>query len=281
MATLPMIARQARQSRSPPLPLPQPSPQMISTKTPAQIATMREAGAIVGDTLRQLRQLAQPGVRLSELEKAAQAAIVARGGKPTFKGYHGFPGAVCLSVNHEVVHGIPSSRKLQQGDLLKIDCGVTLGGLVGDAAITVVVGEVSPALRGLVQATHDALLAGIAAARVGGHLGDIGAAIEHTAVALGYGVVSAYCGHGVGQVLHEDPQVPNLGPAGAGPLLLEGWCLALEPLLTLGNSAVHTQSDGWTVVTSDGKPSAHFEHSIALLRDGPQILTLTSSGEHP
>lgn len=254
---------------------------MIPIKTPAQIATMREAGAIVGDTLRLLRGLAVPGARLVDLEKAAQAAIVARGGKPTFKGYHGFPGAVCLSVNNEVVHGIPSSRKLQSGDLVKIDCGVTLHGLVGDAAITVPVGTVRPELLALIRVTHAALLAGIAAAKVGGHLGDIGAAIEQTATTGGYGVVAAYCGHGVGQVLHEDPQVPNLGPAGSGPVLQDGWCLALEPLLTLGNATVHTQSDGWTVVTSDGKPSAHCEHSIALGPDGPQILTLTSEGEHP
>lgn len=254
---------------------------MIAVKTPAQIATMREAGAMVGDALALLRQMALPGVRLSELAKAAEAAITARGGRPTFKGYHGFPAAVCLSVNDEVVHGIPSSRKLAAGDLLKIDCGVTLGGLVGDAAITVAVGEVAPARAQLLAATHAALMAGIAAARVGGRLGDIGAAIEATATARGFGVVESYCGHGVGQILHEDPQVPNLGPAGAGPELLAGWCLALEPLLTLGRPAVHTRSDGWTVVTSDGQPSAHFEHSIALTADGPQILTLTSKGEQP
>lgn len=254
---------------------------MIASKTPDQIAAMRVAGAVVGDTLRLLRQMAVAGTKLSELEKAADAAIRARGGKPTFKGYHGFPAAVCLSVNDEVVHGIPSSRRLAAGDLLKIDCGVTLGGVVGDAAITVAVGTVQADRARLIATTLQALHAGIAAAQVGARLGDIGAAIEAVAVQAGLGVVQSYCGHGVGIALHEDPQVPNVGPAHSGPVLEAGWCLALEPLLTLGKPAVHTRSDGWTVVTSDGQPSAHFEHSIALTPTGPQILTLTSAGEQP
>ena len=254
---------------------------MIERKTSQQVAGMRAAGAIVGDTLRLLRQMAQPGVTLRDLDRAAEAHIRKAGGKPTFKGYGGFPASLCLSVNEQVVHGIPSSRKLVAGDVLSIDCGVTLGGLVGDAALTLVVGQTTPQVDQLIAATRQALYAGIAAAKVGAKLGDIGAAIEAVGTGHGFGVVREYCGHGVGKILHEDPQVPNHGPAGSGPRIESGWCLALEPMFCLGSAAVRTLPDGWTVVTHDGKPSAHFEHSIAITNDGVQILTLTSAGEEP
>lgn len=242
---------------------------------------MRAAGAIVGDTLRLMRGMAQEGVALKDLDRAAEAYIKSKGGKPTFKGYHGFPASLCLSLNHEVVHGIPNSRKLKKGDILAIDCGVTLDDWVGDAAITVAIEPIAENIRALVAVTVQSLHAGIAAARVGQRLGDIGAAIEGVIRPHGYGIVREYCGHGVGKQLHEDPQVPNYGDRGSGPRIQSGWCLALEPMVNLGGDAVHTLSDGWTVVTNDGKPSAHCEHSIAITDAGVEILTLCSDGSQP
>lgn len=256
-------------------------PVLVHRKSEAQIKKMREAGAVVGDTLRMLRGLAAEGITLRELDKAAEAFIRGRGGKPTFKGYHGFPATLCLSLNQEVVHGIPNSRKLKKGDLLSIDCGCTLDDWVGDAAITLLIEPVAAEVRQLVEATFRCLDAGIAAAKVGARLGDIGAAVEGVAKLHGYGVVREYCGHGVGKALHEDPQVPNYGTAGSGPRIQSGWCLALEPMINMGGDAVHTLGDGWTVVTNDGKPSAHVEHSIAITDAGTQILTLCSDGTRP
>lgn len=256
-------------------------PVLVHRKSEAQIKKMREAGAVVGDTLRMLRGLAAEGITLRELDKAAEAFIRSRGGKPTFKGYHGFPATLCLSLNQEVVHGIPNGRKLKKGDLLSIDCGCTLDDWVGDAAITLLIEPVAADVRQLVEATYRCLDAGIAAAKVGARLGDIGAAVEGVANLHGYGVVREYCGHGVGKALHEDPQVPNYGTAGSGPRIQSGWCLALEPMINLGGDAVHTLGDGWTVVTNDGKASAHVEHSIAITDAGTQILTLCSDGTRP
>jgi methionyl aminopeptidase len=254
---------------------------VVNRKSEPQIQKMRLAGAVVGDTLKMLRGLAQEGVTLRELDKAAEAFIRARGGKPTFKGYHGFPASLCLSLNHEVVHGIPNGRKLKKGDILSIDCGVTLDDWVGDAAITVMIEPVAQDVRQLVETTYASLDAGIEAAKVGARLGDIGAAIEKVINRRGYGIVREYCGHGVGKALHEDPQVPNYGTAGAGPRIQPGWCLAIEPMVNLGGDAVHTLSDGWTVITNDAKPSAHVEHSIAITEAGVQILTLCSDGTRP
>jgi len=242
---------------------------------------MRTAGAIVGDTLRMLRSMAGEGVSLKELDRAAEAYIRGKGGRPTFKGYNGFPASLCLSLNNEVVHGIPNQRRLKKGDILSIDCGVTLDGWVGDAAITVAVEPISDEVRTLVRVTTHSLMAGIAAAKVGARLGDIGAAIEGTVRPHRYGIVREFCGHGVGRLLHEDPQVPNFGSAGSGPRIQSGWCLALEPMVNLGGDAVHTLADGWTVVTNDGRPSAHCEHSIAITDSGVEILTLCSDGTHP
>lgn len=242
---------------------------------------MRAAGAIVGDTLRMIRGAAREGAMLKDLDRAAETYIRGRGGRPTFKGYHGFPASLCLSLNHEVVHGIPNSRKLKKGDILSVDCGVTLDGWVGDAAITVIIEPIADEVRQLVRVTEKSLQAGIAAARVGGRLGDIGAAIEGAIIPHRYGIVREYCGHGVGKELHEDPQVPNYGAAGQGPRIQGGWCLALEPMVNLGGDAVHTLSDGWTVVTNDGRVSAHCEHSIAITESGVEVLTLCSDGTQP
>lgn len=252
---------------------------VIQRKSSDQIRKMRQSGAIVGDALRMARGMCVEGATLRDLDKAAEALIRSRGAKPTFKGYHGFPATLCLSLNSEVVHGIPNSRKLKIGDVLAIDCGATLDDWVGDAAISVVVGEPSPALAELVETTRKSLEAGIAAARVGARLGDVGHAIEAVINKKGFGIVRDYCGHGVGRALHEDPQVPNYGKPETGPRIQAGWCLALEPMVNLGGSDVHTLGDGWTVVTDDGKPSAHWEHTIAITETGVEILTLTSQGE--
>ena len=252
---------------------------MIQRKSPEQIRKMRISGAIVGDTLRMVRSLCVEGAVLKDLDRAAENFIRGRGAKPTFKGYHGFPATLCMSLNSEVVHGIPNGRKLKSGDILSIDCGATKDDFVGDAAITVMVGEVSPAVAELVATTRLSLEAGIAVAKVGARVGDIGWAIESVLHKKGYGIVRDYCGHGVGRALHEDPQVPNYGKPDTGPRIQSGWCLALEPMVNLGGDDVHTLGDGWTVVTDDGKPSAHWEHSIAITDAGVEILTLTTNGE--
>lgn len=254
---------------------------MIQRKSEAQIKKMRASGLVVAETLRMLRGMIGEGAVLRDLDRAAEAFIRARGAKPTFKGYHGFPATLCLSLNHEVVHGIPNARKLKKGDILSIDCGATLDDWVGDAAITVAVDPIPSAVQSLLDTTRDSLIAGMAAAKVGNRLGDIGAAIEAVIVAKGYGIVREYCGHGVGRALHEDPQIPNYGKAGSGPRIQSGWTLALEPMVNLGGDGVHTLSDGWTVVTDDSKPSAHFECSIAVTDEGTEILTLCSDGSMP
>lgn len=242
---------------------------------------MRRAGAIVGDTLALMRAMARPGVTLKSLDRAAEALIRSRGAYPTFKGYHGFPAALCLSVNEEVVHGIPSDRILEEGDVLSIDCGATLEGYVGDSAITVPIGEVDEATLHLLETTRSSLMAGLEAINAGAKVGDIGAAIESVVNPHGYGIVREYCGHGIGTALHEDPQVPNYGEAGTGPTIELGWCLAIEPMVTMGSENVVTLADGWTVVTRDKKPAAHFELAAAVVDDGIEILTLTSDGSVP
>lgn len=254
---------------------------MIQRKSEANIQKMRAAGAIVGDTLRMLRGMIGEGTVLRELDRAAEAFIRGRRASPTFKGYHGFPASLCLSLNSEVVHGIPDGRKLKKGDILSIDCGATLDGWVGDAAITVAVEPIAAEARQLLDTTRESLLAGMAASKIGNRLGDIGAAIQAVIDEKGYGIVREYCGHGVGRALHEDPQVPNYGQAGTGPRIQSGWTLALEPMVNLGGDAVHTLRNGWTVVTDDGRPSAHFECSIAITDAGMEILTLCSDDTLP
>ncbi len=253
----------------------------VTTKSAAEIRKLRRAGAIVGDTLRMVRQFAQPGVKLKDIDRAAEALIRSRGAHPTFKGYHGFPAALCLSVNDQVVHGIPSDRALVEGDILSIDCGATLDGYVGDSAITVAVGEVSSKLQTLLRTTRASLMAAIESARPGATIGDLGAAVEAVVSPHGYGIVREYCGHGIGTALHEDPQVPNFGNKGTGPVIQSGWCLAIEPIVTMGSNEVVTKSDGWTVVTRDGGAAAHFELAIAVVDGDNIVLTRTSDDELP
>ena len=211
----------------------------------------------------------------------AEKGIRELGGVPTFKGYHGFPGSICTSINDEVVHGIPGSVVLREGDLLSIDIGTTLEGYVSDSAATVAIGNVSPPAHRLLTVTQECLMIGIAQMQRGNHVGDIGAAVQEHAERHGYGVVRELVGHGVGQAMHEEPQVPNYGKRGSGVELRPGLVLAVEPMITEGSPAVKILKDGWTVVTADGKLAAHFEHTIAVTDDGPKILTLRDYAEHP
>lgn len=250
---------------------------MVVCRTRQEIEKIRRAGRIVAEVLRDLRQMAQPGVTTRELDRYAEAKIRSRGAIPTFKGYRGFPASICTSINEEVVHGIPSDRKLQSGDIVGIDCGATLDGYVADAAITVAVGEVSEELRRLLRVTEEALYRAIAQARVGNRLYDISYAVQSYAEAHGYSVVRDFCGHGVGRQMHEDPQVPNFGTPGRGLRLRPGLVLAIEPMLNMGTHEVEIAEDGWTVRTVDRQPSAHFEHTIAITEKGPLILTALDS----
>jgi methionyl aminopeptidase len=248
---------------------------MIVLKSEEEIARMREAGRVVARTLAEVARMVAPGVSTGELDREAERCIRRAGAVPTFKGYQGFPGSICVSLNEEVVHGIPSfGRVIREGDVVSIDCGATLGGVIGDAAVSVAVGKVRPRVMELLDTTKRALDAGIRAATVGRRLGDISHAIEVVAKGGRLGIVREYCGHGVGHQLHEAPQVPNYGRGGVGPAVAAGWTVALEPMLSLGTGDVRVLADGWTVVTADGKPSAHFEHTVAVMGSGPVILTL-------
>lgn len=240
---------------------------------------MRKAGQLVGRVLRDLREMVKPGLPTIELNRYAEKTIRAAGAVPTFLGYHGFPHSICISINDQVVHGFPSDRRLESGDIVSIDCGATLDGYVGDAAITVPVGEISPEVRELLAVTEQSLCKAIEQARVGNRLYDISFAVQSHCEPFGYGIVRNYCGHGIGTQMHEDPQVPNYGKPGTGPKIRAGWALAIEPMINLGTHDVRVKKDGWTVVTKDGRPSAHFEHTIAVTEAGPEILTsLNGSG---
>jgi methionyl aminopeptidase len=237
---------------------------------------MGKAGAIVGSALTLLKRSVEPGMTTRELDNIAYKAITQCGGKPTFKGYRGFPASICASVNEEIVHGIPGKRILREGDIIKMDVGATIDGFIGDAAVSVAVGEVTQAAINLMGATSVSLEEGIKAAQPGNRIGDIGAAVQTYAEAQGYSVVREFVGHGVGRFLHEDPQVPNYGQAGKGQLLRPGMCIAIEPMLNIGDWHTRILDDQWTVVTEDGSLSAHFEHTIAITEDGPKILTVHS-----
>lgn len=239
---------------------------------------MRRAGQVVAETLRDLRHLVEPGVSTRDLDAYAEKKIRSTGAYPTFKGYHGYPASICASVNDEVVHGIPSDRKLVEGDLIKIDCGATLEGYVGDAAISVAVGKVSEEVEKLADATRESLFKAVEKMVPGNRLYDVSHAVQEYVEALGYSVVRDYCGHGIGQRMHEDPQVPNYGRPGTGPSLKEGWVLAIEPMVNLGAHHVSVDSDGWTVRTRDGSFSSHYEHTIAITEDGPVVLTALEDG---
>lgn len=250
---------------------------MIIRKSNAELAKMAAAGAVVARTLETLMAAVQPGVSTLELDRLAEETIVRQGAIPSFKGYRGFPATLCTSVNHEIVHGIPSARVVvREGDLLSIDCGAIVDGFHGDSAVTVVVGDedsAPPELLELVATTRRALWAGLEQARPGSRLGDIGHVIESVAAERGYGVVREYVGHGIGRALHEDPAVPNYGTPGRGLKLPAGWVLAIEPMFNLGGAATRTLDDGWTVVTEDGSPSVHWEHTVAVTPEGPWVLT--------
>lgn len=254
---------------------------MVTLKSARELETMRRSGAITAKVLTSLMQIARPGMSTAELDRLAEDGIRAAGGVPTFKGYNGFPGSVCTSVNDEVVHGIPGSRVLSEGDLLSIDIGTTLDGYVSDSAVTIPIGEISQNARRLLEVTRECLTIGIEQMECGKRLGDIGAAVQAHAERHGYGVVRELVGHGVGRAMHEEPQVPNYGEAGTGMKLRAGLVLAIEPMITEGGASVRILEDGWTVVTADGKLAAHFEHTIAVTENGPRILTLRDYAEHP
>lgn len=246
----------------------------IQLKTPQEIEAMREAGRVSALALRMVGDLIVPGVTTRELDSFVENVIRLEGGTPTFKGYGGFPGSICASVNEKVVHGIPSDDVvLAEGDIISIDTGATVDGWVGDNAYTFAVGEVSSDKRQLCAVTKEAMWAGIRAARSGNTLGDVGFAIQDHAESRGFGVVRDYVGHGVGHVMHEKPDVPNYGKKGRGLKLKAGMVIAIEPMITAGSYRVRVEKDGWGVVTVDGKPAAHFENTIAITDEEPLVLT--------
>jgi methionyl aminopeptidase len=247
---------------------------VIVLKSPRELDKMRRAGHIVAVTREKVLTAVRPGVTTAGLDRVAEEHIRARGATPSFKGYRGFPASICSSVNDEVVHGIPRDRALAQGDLLSLDFGAIWKGYHGDSAVTVFVGEPPSAeAEKLVRVTEDSLEAGISQIRPGGRLSDIGHAVQQVVEGAGFSVVREYVGHGIGQRLHEDPQIPNYGEPGRGPELRPGMVLAVEPMVNMGGWETRVLADGWTVVTADGSLSAHFEHTIACTEDGPEILT--------
>jgi methionyl aminopeptidase len=254
---------------------------VIALKSAREIELMRRSGKITAKVLTDLMNAARAGMTTGELDAMAEKGIRELGGVPTFKGYRGFTGSICASVNDEVVHGIPGSRVLRDGDLLSIDIGTTLDGYVSDSAATVAIGPISNEARRLLEVTQQCLMIGIGQMHVGKHVGDIGAAVQAHAEKNGFGVVRELVGHGVGREMHEEPQVPNYGKAGTGIELRPGLVLAIEPMITQASYKVNILDDGWTVVTADGKLAAHFEHTIAVTDGGPKILTLRDFAELP
>ena len=258
---------------------------MIYRKSPKDIARMRHAGRILARALNRVKAACVPGATTAELDALAEESIRSEGGSPTFKGIYGnpskgippFPGSLCVSVNEVVVHGMPNGKRLNNGDILSVDCGVTLDEegrtFVADSALTIPVGDVAPEVQELLNVTERSLYAGIDKARTGNHLNDIGAAVEATVKPHGFGIVREYYGHGVGYRLHEDPVVPNYGRPRTGPKIKSGWCLAIEPMVNIGTWRTKTLPDHWTVVTEDGTWSAHFEHTVAITTEGNEILT--------
>jgi methionyl aminopeptidase len=246
----------------------------IVIKSDEEIAIMREAGKVVGQTLKKLAKEVRPGLVLKELDEIVRREFEARGVVPTFLGYLNYPARVCVSINDEVVHGIPGERVLREGDIVSLDLGATVRGFVGDAAVTVGVGRISDEAVGLIRVTEECLWKGIDAARGGAMLGEISYAIQQHAESHGYSVVREYVGHGVGRQMHEDPQVPNFGSPERGPVLRKGMVLALEPMLNVGDWRTKRHADNWTVSTIDGSLSAHFEHTIAITDGEAEVLTL-------
>lgn len=246
---------------------------MIIIKSAQEIEKMRKAGQVVGNILQALKCAAVPGMTTGDLDQIANNILKEVGAIASFKGYHGFPGYICASVNEEVVHGIPGEKVLQDGDILSIDFGAIVEGYHGDSAITFGIGNISSEKELLLKVTEESLYEGIKAAQVGNYLGDISHAIESHVNSYSFGIVREFVGHGIGKQMHEDPQIPNYGPPRQGPLLKEGMTLAIEPMVNLGTPGVLVLEDQWTVVTRDGKPSAHFEHTILVTEMGSEILT--------
>ncbi len=252
----------------------------VQIKTPEQIAGMRTAGLVVGETLELLRSSVRAGLTTGELDAIAEDHIRSSGATPSFKGYYGFPGSICASVNDEVVHGIPGGRTLAEGDLVSIDCGAIVDGWHGDAAITLAVGEVPAEVTELMRVTEQAMWRGIGAARLGGRVTDISHAIESYVVDQGsYGILEDYVGHGIGTEMHQPPNVPNFGRPGRGPKLVRGLALAVEPMITIGGKDTVVLEDDWTVITADGSWAAHFEHTFTLTPTGTWVLTALDGGE--
>ncbi len=249
----------------------------VEVKSKDELATMRRAGAVVADILVLLSGLIKPGMTTGEIDRIAREELKKRGAKPAFLNYHGFPGVICLSINHEIVHGIPSDkRKVVEGDIIGVDFGCVIDRFYGDSAVTIGVGKISVEAEKLIRVTRESLMKGIEAVKAGARIGDIGAAVQAHAEAEGYGVVREFVGHGIGRALHEEPPIPNYGKAGTGPRLKAGMTIAIEPMINLGTAEVETLGDGWTAVTKDRKLSAHFEHTVAVTEAGFDILTLPS-----
>jgi methionyl aminopeptidase len=252
----------------------------IEIKTPEQIALMRKAGLVVGETLELMRRTVKAGMTTGELDAIAEDHIRASGATPSFKGYHGFPGSLCVSVNDEVVHGIPGDRVINEGDVVSIDCGAIVDGWHGDAATTVAVGEVPGQVRELIRVTEEAMWRGIAAATLGGRVTDISHAVETYVRSQGsFGILEDYVGHGIGSAMHQPPNVPNYGRPGRGPKLVRGLALAVEPMVVLGSSDTRVLADDWTVVTEDGSWAAHSENTFTLTERGAWVLTALDGGE--
>ena len=248
---------------------------MIVLKTVRELSIMREACRISAGALKLIGSAIEPGVTTAELDRLAEEYIRSQGAVPNFKNYHGYPATACISINNEVIHGIPTaSRKIQAGDIVSVDLGALFEGYHGDNAATFACGDISPEAQRLIDTTRESLYEGIKMARAGGRVGDISFAIQSYVEARGYSVVRDFVGHGVGTSLHEAPEVPNFGTAGRGVRLLPGMTLAIEPMVNMGNYGVKVMPDGWTVLTKDGSLSAHFEHTVAITTDGPQIMTL-------
>jgi methionyl aminopeptidase len=247
---------------------------MINLKTSREINTMRSASRIVAEILVELKEVVREGMTTAEIDRMASEMTLKRKAKPAFKGYRGFPASICISINDEVVHGIPSpKRTIKTGDIVGLDFGAIYDGYYGDSAVTVPIGPVSPAVENLLRVTEQSLYKAIEAAQPGASLSDVSSAVQRLAEAHGFGIVREFCGHGIGRSLHEDPPVLNYVQNGKGPKLKPGLVIAIEPMINLGTEKVRVLEDGWTVVTLDGKPSAHFEHTIAITESGPEILT--------
>lgn len=247
---------------------------MIIIKSDMEIQYMRNAGRVVAETLAMIEKVIKPGITTAEIDKLAEAFIVSQGAKPSFKGYGGFPASICASINDVVIHGIPSSRELKDGDIISVDCGAILNGYHGDAARTFPVGNISDEAQKLIDVTRDSFFKAVDKAIVGNRLTDISAAVQKHVESFGYSVVRDFVGHGIGKSMHEDPQVPNYGAAGKGAKLVHGMVLAIEPMINIGEYKVKIKPDGWTVVTGDGSLSAHYENTVAITNNGPEILTL-------